>query len=68
MEKLKDAVEETTEESKDIDQDPEKKKARRKRKPKSEKPREQDNSHLRGIGNWLPGPWKQTDPPTKPVS
>lgn len=33
-------------------------KKRRKRKPKGQENREQDNSHLRCIGNWEAGPWK----------
>ena len=30
--------------------------------------REQDNSEIRLLGSWGPGEWKQTDPPTIPVS
>lgn len=47
---------------------PKKKKNKNKKKSKNAGVREQDNSHIRNLGSWLPGEWKQTDPPTKPVS
>ena len=43
-------------------------KKKNKKKKKATGNREQDNSILRVIGSWKPADWKQTDPPTKPVS
>ena len=45
-----------------------KKKKRNKKKKNAAAPREQDNSQLRHIGSWAPGPWAQTDPPKKQIS
>eukprot|EP00359_Climacostomum_virens_P009996 CAMPEP_0204908706 /NCGR_PEP_ID=MMETSP1397-20131031/7603_1 /ASSEMBLY_ACC=CAM_ASM_000891 /TAXON_ID=49980 /ORGANISM="Climacostomum Climacostomum virens, Strain Stock W-24" /LENGTH=368 /DNA_ID=CAMNT_0052078327 /DNA_START=1435 /DNA_END=2538 /DNA_ORIENTATION=+ len=55
------------EESKDAKK-PKKKRGNRKKKAPQECPRAQDNSTLRLIGNWADGPYKQTSPPTVPIS
>jgi len=45
-----------------------KKKKKKKKSPKEYAPREQDNSHIRLLGSWSPGDWKQTVDYSIPVS
>jgi methionyl aminopeptidase len=47
---------------------PRKKRGSRKKAQPKECPRAQDNSAIRLLGNWADGPYKQTCPPTVPLS
>ena len=67
--KEEDGEEEDDEETKDGEGAKKKKKRKRNKKKGTQyAPREQDNSHIRILGSWKAGEFKQTDPPTIPIT